>query len=151
MRVQSLDWEDPLEEGMATHSSILAWRIPWTEEPGGLQSIGSQRVGHNWSNLTYTQRNECCSSDLGRRRFVLEDHNALSFSAEMSSVKLQWQYYRCPRVVNKVVPPDASCCGCWLSEPLNSALPWYPARPLWAVCVLTLSWPLSGKDEALNF
>ena len=38
--VQSLDWEDPLEEGMATHSSILAWRIPWTEEPGGLQSMG---------------------------------------------------------------------------------------------------------------
>ena len=41
-RVQSLGWEDPLEEGMATHSSILAWRIPWTEEPGGLQSMGSQ-------------------------------------------------------------------------------------------------------------
>ena len=41
-QVQSLDWEDPLDEGMATHSSILAWRIPWTEEPGGLHSIGSQ-------------------------------------------------------------------------------------------------------------
>ena len=45
--VQSLDREDPLEQGMATHSGILAWRIPWTEEPGRLQSIGSQRVGHN--------------------------------------------------------------------------------------------------------
>ena len=44
----SLAWEDPLEEGMATHSSILAWRIPWTEEPGGLPSMGSQRVGHDW-------------------------------------------------------------------------------------------------------
>ena len=42
--VQSLGWKDPPEEGMATHSSILAWRIPWTEEPGGLQSVGSQRV-----------------------------------------------------------------------------------------------------------
>ena len=42
MQVQFLGWEDPLEEGMATHSSILAWRIPWTEEPGGLQSTGSQ-------------------------------------------------------------------------------------------------------------
>ena len=41
-------WEDPLEEGMATHSSILAWRIPWTEEPGGLWSMWSQRVGHDW-------------------------------------------------------------------------------------------------------
>ena len=46
-RVQSLDQEDPVEEGMATHSSILGWRIPWTEEPGELQSIGSQRVGHD--------------------------------------------------------------------------------------------------------
>ena len=45
--VRSLGWEDPLEKRMATHSSILAWRIPWTEEPGGLQSMGSQRVGHN--------------------------------------------------------------------------------------------------------
>ena len=46
-QVQSLGQEDPLEKGMATHSSILAWRIPWTEEPSGLQSIGLQRVGHN--------------------------------------------------------------------------------------------------------
>ena len=45
--VRSLGWEDSLEEGMATHTSILAWRIPWTEEPGRLQSMGSQRVGHN--------------------------------------------------------------------------------------------------------
>ena len=43
----ALGWEDPLEEGMATHSSILAWRIPWIEEPGGSQSMGSHRVGHN--------------------------------------------------------------------------------------------------------
>ena len=47
MRVQSLGPEDPLEEGMATHSSILAWRIPWTEESGGLPSMGSHRVGHD--------------------------------------------------------------------------------------------------------
>ena len=48
-RVWSLGWEDPLEKEMATRSSILAWRIPWTEEPGGLQSMGSQRVGHDWA------------------------------------------------------------------------------------------------------
>ena len=47
--VRSLDREDPLEKEMATHSSILAWEIPWTEEPGGLQSTGSQRVGHDWA------------------------------------------------------------------------------------------------------
>ena len=45
--VQALGQEDPLEEGMAIHSSVLAWEIPWTEEPGGLQSIGSQRVRHD--------------------------------------------------------------------------------------------------------
>ena len=47
MRVLSLGQENPLEEGMATHSRVLAWRIPWTEEPGRLQSMGSQRVRHN--------------------------------------------------------------------------------------------------------
>ena len=53
--VRSLGQEDPLEKEMATHSSILAWRIPWTEEPGGLQSTGSQRVGHDWAtSLTHS-------------------------------------------------------------------------------------------------
>ena len=46
-QVRSLDWDDSLEKGMATHSSILAWRTPWTEELGGLQSMGSQEVGHD--------------------------------------------------------------------------------------------------------
>ena len=50
-RVRSLGWEDPLEKEMATHSSTLAWRLPWREEPGRLQSMGSQRVGHNWVTL----------------------------------------------------------------------------------------------------
>ena len=54
--IQFLDQEDPLEKGMATHSSILAWRIPETEEPGGLQCMGSQRGRHNWATyaLTFT-------------------------------------------------------------------------------------------------
>ena len=47
-QVWSLGWEDPLKEEMATHSSILVWEIPWAEEPSGLLSKGSQRVGHNW-------------------------------------------------------------------------------------------------------
>ena len=50
IQVQSLGGEDPLEEGVAAHTSILAWRISWTEEPGGLWSIGSQRVRHDYSN-----------------------------------------------------------------------------------------------------
>ena len=51
--VRSLGWEDPLEEGMATHFSILAWRIPWTEEPGGLQSMQVQRAGHDWETFIH--------------------------------------------------------------------------------------------------
>ena len=54
-RVQSLGWEDPLEKEIATHSSILVWRIPWTEEPGELQSTGPQRVGHDWATLLHTE------------------------------------------------------------------------------------------------
>ena len=48
-QVQSLGWEDPLEKEMSIHSSIIAWKIPWTEEPGRLQSTGSQRVGHDFT------------------------------------------------------------------------------------------------------
>ena len=53
-QILSLGWEDPLEKEMATHCSILAWRIPWSEEPGGLQSLGLQRVGHDWATNTFT-------------------------------------------------------------------------------------------------
>ena len=53
MRVQSLDWEDPLEEEMTTHSSILAWRIPRTEEPSGLQYMELQRVRGDWARMSY--------------------------------------------------------------------------------------------------
>ena len=53
-QVQSLGQEDPMEKGVATHSSIPAWRIPWTEEPGGLQFMGLQKAGHNWKTNTFT-------------------------------------------------------------------------------------------------
>ena len=52
----SQGWEDPLEKGMAIHSSMLAWRIPWTEEPGGLQFMESQRVRQDWAANTFTSR-----------------------------------------------------------------------------------------------
>ena len=59
MQVRSLVWEDPLEKEMATHSSILTWRIPWTEELGELQSMGSKRVRQDWSNLAGQSTLEC--------------------------------------------------------------------------------------------
>ena len=55
--VWSLGWEDPPGKGMATHSSILVWRIPWTEEPGGLQSIGLRKIRQNWRDLAYNTQN----------------------------------------------------------------------------------------------
>ena len=61
--VRSLGWEDPLEKEMATHSSILAWKISWTEEPGGLQSLGSQRVGHDLATNTHTHILCLCMSN----------------------------------------------------------------------------------------
>ena len=70
MRVQSLGWEDPPEEGMATHSSIPSWRIPWTEEPDRLQFTGSQRIGHNWSdffNVGDGQGGQACCDSWGRK------------------------------------------------------------------------------------
>ena len=56
-QIQYLGWEDPLEKEMATHSSVHAWKIPWTEEPGGLQFMGSQRAGHNL--VTKQQQQRC--------------------------------------------------------------------------------------------
>ena len=69
--VQSLGWEDPLEKEMVTHSSILLWRIPWMEEPGGLQSMGSQRVGDDW---------------------------ATSLSLSFSTYRIQWNWQWLPRL-----------------------------------------------------
>ena len=63
MWVQSPGQENPLEEGMATHPSILARRIPWTEEPAGLQSIGWQRVAHDWSDLAHMHTTKCPLTD----------------------------------------------------------------------------------------
>ena len=58
--VQSLGWEDPLEKEMAMHSSMLAWKIPWTEEPGGLQSMESQRIGHDFFQIVLAKTSRVC-------------------------------------------------------------------------------------------
>ena len=64
-RAQSLSREDPLEKEMATYSSIVAWEIPWTEEPGGLYSMGLQRVGHDWVTNTHTRTHTHIYNDYG--------------------------------------------------------------------------------------
>ena len=65
--VQFLGWEDPLEKETAAHSSILAWRIPWTEEPGGLQCMASRRVGHDWA----TKPPPPCTVETNQGRWIL--------------------------------------------------------------------------------
>ena len=81
--IRSLGWEDPLEKEMAVHSSILAWRIPWTEEPGGLQSMGSLLVRHNWVSNTFTF--------LSRMSPYLEGKGTSIFCFEKS--KYIWKFF----------------------------------------------------------
>ena len=69
--IWSLGWEEPLEEGTGTHSSILAWRIPWTEESGRLQSMGSQRIGHDWSEWACTHIGQSTIASWKQPRYMI--------------------------------------------------------------------------------
>ena len=80
-QVPSLGWADPLEKGMATHSSVPVWRIPWTEEPGGFQSMGSQRVSHNWVTNIFT--------------FLFSFHTLLPFFVWKEEGKMGIRLYIC--------------------------------------------------------
>ena len=85
-----LGWEDPLEEGTATHSSILAWRIPWTEEPGRLQSVGSQRAGHEGSNLAPGRQKSIVNVYLQYSPWFFK-HNIPNFPI-LSLLRAPWNY-----------------------------------------------------------
>ena len=80
--VGSLDWREPLEEGMATHSSILAWRIPRTEEPGGLQSLGSQRVKHDWGTMHSFAAIHLSLSVIQKKKKIERLQNIFSYSLQ---------------------------------------------------------------------
>ena len=81
--VHSPGWEDPLEKEMATHCCILAWRILWTEEPGEVQSMGSQRGGHNWATNTFSPSNMMNSVDL---KFGLHHDSSSHFPRYLSGI-----------------------------------------------------------------
>ena len=90
-QVQSLGWENPLEKEMATHSSILAWRIPQTEEPGGLQPIASQRVGHDWAtSLSLSFCVEKTRKDAVSTRQGSEAHKIEFLIQEVGELKCPW-------------------------------------------------------------
>ena len=93
-RVRSLGWEDPVEKEMAGHSSILAWKIPWTAEPGRLPSMGSQRVGHDWA--TSLSLYDPAISLLG---IYLEKTNLERYvhpSAALFTIAKTWKEPKCP-------------------------------------------------------
>ena len=92
--VQSHGFEDPPEKGKATYSSILGWRIPWTEEPGALQSVGSQRVGHEWATTTNIMNISCysfCSSMLDMGFLVAQMVKNLTAMRETWVRSLGWE------------------------------------------------------------
>ena len=99
--VQFLGREDSLEEGMATHYSVLAWRTPWTEEPGRLQSTGLQRFGHDWSNLAHTHRErwveegKSCTEILRPEMGLMAalQTKAESTGKEIFRSKMTWPYW----------------------------------------------------------
>ena len=93
--------EDPLEKEVATHSSILAWRIPWTEEPGGLQSMGSQRIRHNWANNTFTKQEGVCSAC-----FCWEKTHLPKVKVSTTETSPQWPLEQESTVHAGIFPPD---------------------------------------------
>ena len=120
-------WEDPLEEGMATHSSILAWRIPWTEKPGRLQSIGLQKVRHNSSDLAHVQR-ITGSQDKLQTTDLYQNLKGLSTTKPSSSFSdSPWTPFvlpSCPRIYS----PEFSCWVCVLlkwSPEMRCNLPFF--------------------------
>ena len=97
--VRSLGGEDPLEKETTTHSSILAWRIPWTEEPGGLQSMGLQRVGHDWAASLSLSLHPPTDIDYPHYFPV---HGALSYLFYLVPIKTEWDMWlTLPRMVWK--------------------------------------------------
>ena len=94
MEVPSMGWEDPLEEGMANHSNILAWRIVWTEKPGGLQSIGSQS---DMTEVTQQQQrslqdNQRYKGNFHAKTITIKDRNGMDLT-EAEDIKKRWQEY----------------------------------------------------------
>ena len=106
MRVQSLGQEEPLKEGMATHSSVLAWRIPWTEEPGGLQSMGLHKVGHNGSDLAHTHT-PCFSHNA---RSWVQLANKTNTVPALTKVRTSWGDKQPSKQINTIKKPLVPRC-----------------------------------------
>ena len=114
-QVQSLGREDPLQKEEATHSSILAWRMPWTEELGGLQSRGSQRVGHDWSDLAHVHI--ACRDSLGQKE------KSRAFKYRKAGFRIPWDIFTKPWLIFRTLGHeknfhryDSSYLGWWINR-----------------------------------
>ena len=133
-RVQSLDPEDPLEKAMATHSSTHAWKIPWTEEPGGLQPVGSQRVGHDWAtSLSLSVMDIEVHTSFWISVFVLFRYISRSESAGSSG-----SYIICNFLVNFSMLFVYSSCTIYI--PANSVWRFLILHILTNMCYLSSFW-----------
>ena len=89
-RVRSLGWEDPLEKEMAIHSSTMAWKIPWTEEPGRWQPMESQRVGHDWATLPYLTYTDCRETCPRFKKFIVSGKGTFEIGVWAETGRTHW-------------------------------------------------------------
>ena len=120
--VPSLGWEDPLEEERATHSSILAWRIPWTEEPGGVHSMRLGRVGHDWAtgHMHITHTGTFC---LSFNTYFNQSMPFLAFSPPVSSTILDSQKERGTNITWMKTATQENGRAVWLHSPPHAVAP----------------------------
>ena len=134
MKIWSLGPEDPLEEGMTIYSSILAWRIPWTEKPGGLQSMGLQRVGHDWSDLAWIH----AGTGEPQGFLSIESHDSQRFVWRVGDRVKEIRRLR-REDIGGVQCRKASLGTCalscvWHCEPMDCSLPDFPGKSTGVGC-----------------
>ena len=137
--IQSLGWDDPLEKEVAPYSSILAWRIPWTEEPGRLQSMGSQRVGHGWAHITSSV---LISEDISPHA---EDHRQV-----FTQVLHMHSYYSSQPATCEAVSPRSRWGYCGWAE-LSTWANLTRKQPSWRWTIRLGPWSMSSLLTSLVY
>ena len=133
-RVQSLGWEDPREKEMATHSSILAWKISWIEEPGRLQSMGSQRVGHDWATSVLAKGQMLCVWSLFSHVWLFVTRRTMALQAPLSmgfSRQKYWSGLPCPPpgdLPDPGIEPETHTTHAWAGRFFTTSTTWKAAR-----------------------
>ena len=156
MWVRSLAWAGALEEGMATHSSILCLKIPWTEEPGGLQSMGSQRVGHDWNDSAY---NTPCLKERTPKwasaskiwvSLFLKPASCVAGGWPLSLEVILKDRHMAALIVSSLHQAKGATAGSWLEKLCfyHPALPW---RRKWQPTLVSLPWKSHGQRSLVGY